>query len=176
VDSRWIKSEYGSPAIVIETPKVLIRREINLTDEMKKEFNSLSSFNYGSLLSNFYVLISTTEYVQPQEIDLAPTLESMLTALEQKGANNLVVKQEEFETGQGVKGLKGYGTFTSQVPNSSEKVERNYQVIIFGQEGALQQIVLSSLVGDRYADEVVQRILNSIELVVTNPQPKKETP
>jgi len=175
-DSRWIKSEYGNPVIIIETPKVLLRRDIKLTDEMKKELKSVSSFNYGSLLSNFYILISTTEYVEPQEIDLAPTLESMLTALEQKGANNLLVKQEEFETGQGIKGLKGYGTFTTQLPGTSQNVEMNYQVIIFGQQGALQQVVLSSLVDDRYADEVVERILNSIELEVANPQPKKETP
>lgn len=175
-ESRWIKSQYGNPAIVIETPKVLLRREVELTEEMKAEIKALSSFDYGSILSNFYILISTTEYVQPQEIDLAPTLESMLVALEQKGANNLIVKQEEFETGQGVKGLKGYGTFTAQLPNSSDRVEMNYQVIVFGQEGALQQVVLSSIADDRYAEEVTNRILNSLELEVTNPTPKKDTP
>ncbi len=48
----------------------------------------------------------------PTEIDLAKTLEGSLKIIEAQGGQNIIVKQEDFQTNEGVQGLKGYGTMT----------------------------------------------------------------
>jgi hypothetical protein len=53
---------------------------------------------------------STIKYKQESEIDLKKSMEVTLQTLESQGAN-MIVKQEDFETEEGVSGLKSYGRF-----------------------------------------------------------------
>ena len=131
---------------------------------------------YGSLIDRFYVVVSTTQLAQPVEVNLEQALESGLANLEQQGAKNLIVKRESFETDKGVKGLKAYGSFVPSDPSVKAGTKQNYEMLIFGQEMALQQIVIAYNSEDRYAEEMVQRIITSVELEVQNvqPKPKKE--
>jgi hypothetical protein len=76
----------------------------------------------------------------------------------------MIVKQDEFETKEGVKGLKGYGTFSKidNITKSSTKIY--YEILLFSQEGGLQQIMMMHKEGDQYANQISERILNSVEL------------
>jgi hypothetical protein len=51
------------------------------------------------------------KYKQESEIDLKKSMEVTLQTLESQGAQNMIVKQEDFETEEGVSGLKSYGRF-----------------------------------------------------------------
>jgi hypothetical protein len=55
-------------------------------------------------------MVSTIKYKQESEIDLKKSMEVTQT-LESQGAQNMIVKQEDFETEEGVSGLKSYGRF-----------------------------------------------------------------
>lgn len=176
LEGEWIISEYGNPSIRINTPKVLTRTD--LTKVLPKNgmalIKDMQSFTYGSLGDNFYIMVSTLQYKkdpsageeaeQPQ-IDLAKSLESALQSLEAQGAQNMIVKQEDFETNEGaIKGIKGYGTFSKIDGENQSSTKFYYETLIFGQEGGLQQIIIVHEEGDKYANEISEKILNSVEL------------
>lgn len=166
LEGEWVKSEYGNPSIKIETPKVLTR--IDLTKTLPKNgmalIKEMQSFAYGTLTDNFYIMISTFQYKQESQIDLSKSLEGTLQAIESRGAQNMIVKQEEFETGQGIRGIKGYGTFSKIDGEKKSSTKLYYEVLLFSQNGGLQQIMIIHQEGDTYANEIATRILNSVEL------------
>jgi hypothetical protein len=167
LEGEWVKSEYGNPGVIIETPKVLKR--IDLTKSLPKNglalIKEMNSFAYGSVSDNFYLMVSTYKYKQDTTtVDLKKSMEVSLQTLESQGALNMIVKQEDFQTPEGVSGLKGYGTFSrvNQLTSSSEKLY--YELLLFGQEGGLQQIMIFHEEGDAYANQISDRILSSVEL------------
>ena len=84
--------------------------------------------------------------------------------MEVQGAQNMIVKQEEFETKEGVKGIKAYGTFSQINASSKSSTKMYYEALLFSQEGGLQQILLLHEEGDTYANQIAERVLNSVEL------------
>jgi hypothetical protein len=76
----------------------------------------------------------------------------------------MIVKQEDFETEEGVSGLKSYGTF-SRFNIDSKDSEKLYYEVLFSQEGGLQQIMIFHEEGDTYANEISDRVLSSVELI-----------
>ena len=170
LESEWVKSEYGNPIVRLETPKVLKRTD--LTKLLPKNgmalIKEMQSFAYGSLTDNFYIMVSTLKNKQNTAIDLPKSLESTLQALESQGAQNMIVKQEDFETEKGIKGLKGYGTFSKIDGDKQSSVKLYYEIVLFSQEGGLQQIIIVHEEGDKYANEISDKILNSVELEKTN--------
>ena len=170
LEGEWVKSEYGNPGIIIETPKVLKRAD--LTKTLPKDgmalIKEMQSFVYGSVLDRFYLMVSTLKFKQETQIDLAKSMDGALQSLEAQGAQNMIVKQEEFETKEGVKGIKAYGTFSQINEDSKSSVKMYYEAILFSQEGGLQQILLFHEEGDTYSNEISERVLNSVELKQAN--------
>jgi hypothetical protein len=76
----------------------------------------------------------------------------------------MIVKEEDFETNAGITGKKGYGTFTRINKENQSSSKIYYEILLFAQEGGLQQIMILHEEGDRYATELTERILNSVEL------------
>ncbi len=166
LEGEWIYSEYGNPSVRIETPKVLKRTD--LTKFFPREglalIKDMQSFVYGTFLDNFFVMVSTFNFKQETEIDLSKSLEGSIKMLEMQGGQNMIVKQDEFETKEGVKGIKGYGTFSKIDGISKSSTKIYYEILLFSQEGGLQQIITMHEEGDQYANQISERILNSVEL------------
>ncbi len=166
LEGEWVKSEYGNPGVIIETPKVLVRTD--LTKSLPKEglavVKEMQSFTYGSLIDPFYLMVSTLKYKQETQIDLKKTMDVTLQTMESQGAQNMIVKQEDFETGEGITGLKAYGTFTRNNSILNEKERMYYEVLLFSQDGGLQQVLILHQEGDNYANQISERVLHSVEL------------
>lgn len=166
LEGEWVKSEYGNPGIIIETPKVLKR--VDLTKTLPKNgmalIKEMQSFAYGSVLDRFYVMVSTLKFKAETQIDLAKSMDGALQSLEAQGAQNMIVKQEDFETNEGVKGLKAYGTFSQIDSDNKTTAKMYYEAILFSQEGGLQQILIFHEEGDKYGNEISERVLNAVEL------------
>lgn len=166
LEGEWVKSEYGNPAIIIETPKVLMRTD--LTKTLPKEgmalIKEMQSFIYGSMIDPFYVMVSAFKYKQEVQIDLKKSVDGSLQMMESMGAQNMIVKQEDFETKEGITGLKAYGTFSADNQITKEKERMYYEILLFSQEGGLQQIIILHKEGDKYANEISDRVLSSVEL------------
>ena len=107
---------------------------------------------------------SITLSQQETEPDFEKTIEQILSNFESQGAKNIITKQEEFTTISGVKGLKVYGSGNFTVPESNELIDGNYTVLLFGGKGFQQYVILTWLENDTYAQEMVDRILASIDV------------
>jgi hypothetical protein len=166
LEGEWIKSEYGSPLVKINTPKVLVRTDLKkiLPQNGLALIKEMQSFTLGDFNDNFYILVSTLQYKQDTPIDLSKSLDSALQTLESQGATNMIVKQEEFETAEGIKGIKGYGTFSKIDEENKSSTKYYYEALLFSQEGGLQQIIIVHEEGDTYANTISDKILSSVEL------------
>lgn len=165
LEGEWVTSDYGFPPITITTPRVLSRFEMPIPDEMKEQI-SQTSFMYGTLLDVFSVMVGTTTYkdLGENKIDLVKSSEGSLKAIETQGAQDIVVLRDKFVTPNGAEGLKTYGTLKIKNPITQQVQEGNYVLLQFTSENVLQQIMMSYPVDDAYSDQIIERILNSVEL------------
>jgi flagellar basal body-associated protein FliL len=170
---EWVTSEYGAPGITITTPKVLERMNSEIPEEYKGKVET-TMFGYGSLISHINIVVSTTifsmqadggEGKEENSIDLLVAAEGAIKTLEGKGIMNMTVKNEQFITPNGADGLKTFGTasFPTTIPDKFEN--GSYILLGFTAENILQSIMLTWKDGDAYADQIIDRILDSIELI-----------
>lgn len=167
-EGRWISSEYGNPAVILETPEVLVRAEAPVTDANKSAVSGKDIFTFGEMNDPFYVMVSTTQFSQKQDIALETALDGVLDDLEQSGAKNMIVKRDDFETEKGIKGLKAYGEFNVQVSDNKVLKEKStYELLLFAQENGLQEVLIVYQNDGKYAEEIKKRIEASIELEIS---------
>lgn len=166
VEGQWIYSDYGNPGVKVETPKVLKR--IDATKTLPKDamalIKEMQTFGYGSLLEDFYISVSTVTYKQQTQIDLDKTAEGYLKIMETQGAQNIIVKTEDFDTQKGISGKKAYGTMTVLDKIKGRSAKMYYEVLLFSQNGGLQTIMVMHREDDKYGQQIAERMLNSVEL------------
>ena len=166
VEGQWVYSEYGNPGVRVETPKVLKR--IDATKSLPKDamalIKEMQTFGYGNLLEDFYISVSTVTYKQQTQIDLDKTAEGYLKIMEAQGAQNIIVKTEDFDTQKGISGKKAYGTMTVLDKVKGRSTKMYYEVLLFGQSGGLQTILIMHRENDKYGQQIAERMLNSVEL------------
>ncbi|HLV92274.1 MAG TPA: BatD family protein [Aequorivita sp.] len=167
-EGRWVKSEYGYPAVIIETPEVLVRIDSPITNAENSVVSGKDIFSYGQMNSPLHIAVSTTQFRQQQDIDLDSALDAVLDDLEQSGAKNLLVKRDDFETNKGIKGLRAYGEFNVQVSDNRVLKEKStYELMLFAQQNGLQKVLIVYQDDGKYAEEIKSRIEASIELEIT---------
>ena len=167
-EGRWIKSEYGNPVVIIETPEVLVRTPIDIPEGANTLVKEVSAFTSGEKRGPLYIVVTTTKLTQAQEINMEDALEGSLTELEKGGAKNMLVKQEQFETDKGIKGIKAYGEFNVQVSDTKVlKEPSQYELLLFTQQDGIQQVLIVYQDDGRFAEEIKNRIIQSIELEVS---------
>jgi len=166
LEGEWVKSEYGNPLVRINTPKVLVRTDLKkiLPPNGLALLKDMQSFTFGDFNDTFYILVSTIQYKKDTTVDLTKSLDVTLQTLETQGAQNMIVKQDAFETEEGIKGVKGYGTFSRIDEENKNSTKYYYEALLFSQNGGLQQILLVHQEGDQYANEISDKILRSVEL------------
>lgn len=169
VEGEWVFSEYGNPAIKIETPKVLKRMDASKTlpKDAAALIKDMQLFVYGSMLDDFYITVATSTFKQEVQLDLDKAVEGSLKVMESQGAQNIIVKTEEFDTQQGITGKKSYGTMTVLDKVKGKSTKMYYEMLVFGQNNGLQQILILHREDDKYGQQIGERILNSVELKVT---------
>lgn len=158
LEGEWIRSEYGSPAVAVTTPDVLVR---NLSDTAAMA-SGKESFRYGSLESNLYIDLNTRP--AGQNFKLEKAVEEVYTYLEAQGAKNIITKQEEVSTINGAEGQRIFGTMLLQKDQNEKPVQKNYTILNYAEGGGYQQIVVIYNEGDTYAEEIAKRITESVEL------------
>jgi hypothetical protein len=164
LEGEWIASTYGYPPISLETPEVLKRQSAPIPPDRKDNMQELQVFLYENPEGLFSVSATSMLLTQPKEPEYELSIESFLKRLESKGAKNIITKDEEFTTVTGVKGVKVYGSAQFALPDADETVRGKYSLLIFGGPGFQQQIMLTWRDGDTYAEQIVNRILDTIEV------------
>lgn len=181
LEGEWVESAYGFPPVWIETPRVLKRVNPPIPEEAKEQL-SMTTFVYGTMLDIFSIGVNTTTLKVPQQaqqgednenptFDLLKVSEESLKGFEAQGATDISVKREQFITPNAAEGLKTFGTLSIKIPNTNSVVNAEYMLLCFSnQKNVLQQIIITWPDNDDYADKMVQRIVDSIELNPDEPE------
>ncbi len=164
LEGEWISSSYGYPPIDLVSPEVLIRQESTIPPELKENIKETQTFAYYNPDNMLRIGTSSTMLTQPEDPNYEKSIDLILKAFVDEGAKNIITKQEEFTSISGVPGLKVYGSGTFPTNNATKGVKGKYTILLFGGKGFQQQIVLSWEDGDTYAEEIVDRIINSVDV------------
>lgn len=175
---EWVTSEYGAPGITLTTPKVLKRQTMEIPEELKNQVKVVA-FGFGNLKMNLDIKVLSSKFNPEQQqqeqdnaqqegsnkIDLIAMAEKQLQEFESKGAENIITKKEQFITPNGQEGLKTFGTADFKILPNQDPEKGNYVILGFTTQNILQQVILLWKEDDIYADQIIDRILNSIELL-----------
>ncbi|QXP61859.1 FeoB-associated Cys-rich membrane protein [Olleya sp. HaHaR_3_96] len=171
LEGGWVDSDYGFPPITISTPEVLKRQEMPVPDELKEQIK-VSAFGY-ELESKFTVGTVTTTFSDAPtgekgpsaEDNLLQAIEANLKAIEAEGGRNIIANKDKFKTPNGAEGVKTSGTLEYPSDDSKEDyVKGQFVILSFANEQVMQQIIITYLKDDIYLDQVVERIIASVEL------------
>ncbi|WP_010230795.1 hypothetical protein [Gillisia marina] len=167
LDGEWIQSEYGDPSVSIITPRVLKRGEIDMPNEAKEMLVGNETFIDGMLEEELYVVLSTVRFQEGVKFELDTAVEGVYANLEKKGAKNIITKDETYITLEGVEGVKVFGTLEMEIPKKDRSINKKYIILNFAVNGGFQQITVIYNEQDAYADEIANRIINSVEFEKT---------
>ena len=167
LEGEWIQSEYGDPSVSIVTPRVLKRGEIDMPNEAKEMLVGNETFIYGNLEEELYVVLSTVRFQKEEKFNLDTAVDGVYANLEQKGAKNIIVKSEDYTTLEGIEGVKVYGTLEMELPKKDRSINKKYMILNFAVNQGFQQITVIYNEQDAYADEIANRIINSVEFEKT---------
>lgn len=137
-----------------------MKNDPTMPKESVAMLQDFQSFSDGTIGDGFYVNVATKRFKEETKVDLNEAVNGLVDLLEKQGVQNMLVKQESFDTKQGIVGVKASGTF--YMGNSSTK--QYYEILLFGQDNGLQQVVITHDDEDKYAKEISEKILNSVEL------------
>ncbi|WP_111706949.1 hypothetical protein [Lutibacter citreus] len=165
LEDQWYKSTYGNPAIYVETPEILAVQSVQLPNNGVSTIGDFSIFTYGSPISNFYIAVSTTKFLNKlQEIDLDIGISGSLNAMEtQMNTTFTNIKKKNIKI-DGIKGKRADVEFKRK--NESTNLNEDYKLtmLLFADEDGMRQVYVSSLWSDDSAEAVVNRIVKSISL------------
>jgi hypothetical protein len=168
----WVSSQYGTPPIKIETPNVLER--------IPNELKSIQQFSLGNFDSPFYIDLlfdfpkpdpkkkQNEPSSDPQQADLEKgqaLVTSIISNFESKGAVNILMKTDELTLPSGVPVAKIYGTLDYPKKGEKERARCSFNALLFTFEEGTIIVTMMYEKEDRYAPQIEQRIINSLELI-----------
>jgi hypothetical protein len=143
-EQTWVASSYGFPPVSIESPEALIRNE--------------EGFGWN-LNEDFTVSIRIEQRESESEIDFVALSEAQLLRFEEEGFSTILPKSEIYNTKEEVTGYHSFGTALDAAKN-----ERSFDHLIFGGKGFSQEVVITYPTGDRWAEQIAARIMESIKV------------
>ncbi len=164
LENEWVTSSYGFPPIELETPDVLLRQDQELPEEVRDALKDVHVFSYGSMLGIFSVTTSSATFKEAKEANFEAAVGNALASFEANGIKNIIPKEEEFFSKSGIQGLKIYGSGQYEDPIAKDKKKIQYAIVMFGGKGFMQQVMMTWEDGDEYAEQIVQRILASVDV------------
>ena len=162
---NWVSSSYGAPPITISTPEVLIRNTDSLTFSVI-EASSKSEFSFNNIKDPLYITLTNFKLTEnSSSIKLQDVMVSSIETIEKLGVKNIITKFEKFQTPNEAEGLMIYGSADFPVDKPNQFRKSKYKIFGFINNQDYKQIFISWEENDNYIVEIIDRIINSIELV-----------
>ncbi len=166
LEGEWVSSSYGYPPVELAAPDVLVRQEVEISPEERDVVRDKQVFSFYNPDNLLGVGTASVMLAEPKEPDYQKSIDQILKGFVDKGARNIITKQEEFSSASGVPGIKVFGSAIYQDESGGERIRGKYAIILFGGKGFQQQVILSWEEGDPYAEEIMERIINSIDVKI----------
>ncbi|MDA9811937.1 hypothetical protein N9C07_06965 [Flavobacteriaceae bacterium] len=167
---QWVNSQYGTPPLKIETPEVLER--------IPNENDLIQQFSLGTLDSPFYIDLKfdfpklelkkeeTNSDPQQANTEKAQALvNTIISNFESGGAVNILMKNDEVTLPSGAPVAKIFGTLDYPKKGEKDRVRCSFNTLLLTFEEGTIILTMMYEKEDRYASEIEQRIINSIELI-----------
>ncbi|WP_238528022.1 hypothetical protein [Aquimarina agarivorans] len=164
LDKEWITSTYGVPGISLSTPGVLTRNPVKIEGQQQQILSGNQVYLYGELKSKFNIIVNTLSFRQDVGYTVEQGVEGVFKQIEQQGGTNILVKNEDFETLNGTKGAKVFGSFEYPIPETDKTIKFEYTILIFAEAQGAQQVFVFYEQGDKASQKVMKRIINSVEI------------
>ena len=164
----WVSSQYGYPPVQLTTPKLLKYKRDSLDQESKKIVDEVSTYQYGSLVSNFAIIVSTATFRQAVDgFDANQAATMNLQLLKQQGAtvSNIVQKDVEIS---GKDGLFTTADLTMTQNATDSEISLQLEFYSFASSMDARTIIVVYKKGDSYGAEVAKRVLESVSLLEGN--------
>ena len=173
-NADWVTSQYGTPPVRVETPMVLKREESTKP--------GTQTFSLGDWDSPFYIRLhfdiekpkstedespeKTQEERQKENMQKAQTyVDEAISAFESEGATNILMKTDPHSFPSGLSGIKIYGTLDYPKKGYSERVRCDFTTYLMPFEEGSITFTMMYEKEDRYASEIRQRIMKSLDLI-----------
>ena len=164
LDGIWIKSQYGTPPISIETPNVLIREESSNKESIR--------YSYGKNSDLFTINLTFLEVdkqtgekksKEEQEALLREIMDFEVKSLEEKGAVNLLVQNDTYKTLDGTETLRLFGSMDLKNGNSFDRYR--FVSVVFPLDEVKISLQIIFLKNDIYGEQIEKRIFDSLEII-----------
>jgi len=167
MNNKWIQSQYGTPALLLATPEVLVRAAETLKGTIL--------FSAGDPLNSFYVQLSfiqqapaeqgeeKSEELQQQEAQ--EMINEIIAGLEKDGSANMLINPDPFKTKDGSEVIQLSGTLDFLNPDGKERTRCRLRSIILPFEQVQVELRMLYAKDDRYGDEIEARIIKSLEVL-----------
>ena len=143
-EQTWVSSSYGFPPVSIESPEALLRNEEGFSWNLNEDLT---------------VSIRIEKSQSESEVDFIALSEAQLLRFEEEGFSTILPKSEIYNTKEEVTGYHSFGTALDAAKN-----ERSFDHLIFGGKGFSQEVVITYPTGDRWAEQIAARIMESIKV------------
>ena len=90
---------------------------------------------------------------------------SIISNFQSSGAVNILMKNDEITLPSGSPAIKIYGTLDYPKKGKDERVRCNFNTLLFTFEEGTIRLTMLYEKEDRYASEIEQRVINSLELI-----------
>ena len=95
-------------------------------------------------------------------------MDNVIGYFDSMGATNIFQKQNDYSTTSGIEGIVASGSFDWTKKNSKSQ-RKTYEVYHFTENKGFQQLQLVYDRNDRYAKELIERILESVAFKTETP-------
>ena len=167
MNNKWIQSQYGTPALLLATPEVLVRAA-----ETPK---GTILFSAGDPLNSVYVQLSFIQQAPPeqgeekseeeQQQEAQEMINKIIAGLEVDGAANMLINPDPFKTKDGSEVIQLSGTLDLLNPEGKERTRCRLRSIILPFEQVQVELRMLYAKDDRYGDEIEARIIESLEVL-----------
>jgi len=163
--NEWVNSSYGAPPITITTPEVLNRNTDSFIFGLD-EASAKSEFTYNNLKASLNIILTNIKLSEnSSSIKLQDVMINSIETIEKMGVKNIITKFEKFQTPNDAEGLMIYGSADFPTDNLTQFRKYKYKMFGFINSQDYKQIFISWEENDNYIVEIVDRIVNSVELV-----------
>ncbi len=164
-NKQWYKATYGHPPITIETPEILKIESVQLPDNGVTSVGDFSSYSYKSLISNFYVIVSTIHFLsEVDNFNLDGGVQGSIKSMEAKMNTTFTNIQQEPILIDGNEGRKVLMDYTLENPVTKKMENNKLTMLLFANTKGMQQVFVSYPEKEASAKQVSERIINSVSI------------